>query len=122
MRLSDVSLLSLSRESISELRFWSQNSAERGLCAAQMSDAVIEALWEQWRPLGSLRLTACRSLTDRALHRLAVLPALYNLFLSGNQAFSHSLMSAVKQRLKLATFRQCGDLSVCLYGFHPPSS
>ena len=28
--------------------------AERGLCAAQMSDAVIGAPWEQWRPLGIL--------------------------------------------------------------------
>ena len=89
------------------------------LCAAQMSDAVIEALWGQWAHLGSLRLSSCPSLTDRALHRMAALPSLYTLFLCGNHNFSHSLMSAVKQRVKLATFRQCGDLSVCIYGSLP---
>ena len=59
-------------------------------------------------------------LTDGALQLLPCLaPTLYNLFLSGNQNFSHSLMSTVKQRIKLATFRQCGDLSVCIYGSLP---
>ena len=85
----------------------------------QMSDAVVVALWEQWKHLGSLRLSSCKSLTDRALHRMAILPSLYTLFLCGNQNFTHSLMSAVKQRVKLATFRQCGDLSVCIYGSLP---
>lgn len=98
---------------------WHNKRLNSESCATQMSDSVIEALWEQWKHLGSLRLTNCKSLTDRALHRMAVLPSLYNIFLSGNQNFSHSLMSSVKQRIKLATFRQCGDLSVCVYGSLP---
>lgn len=97
---------------------------ERGpFPAAQMTDLVIEALSQQWQQLGSLRLTNCASLSDASLRMMAALPALYTLFLSGNRSFSHGLMSMVKHHIKLATFRQCGDLSVCLYGsLLPPSS
>jgi hypothetical protein len=85
-----------------------------------MTDLVVEALWQQWQQLGSLRLTNCASLSDTSLHMMATLPALYTLFLSGNRNFSHGLMSMVKHRIKLAMFRQCGDLSVCVYGSLPP--
>ena len=88
--------------------------ALRRLPVVQMSDTALEVLCANWGQLGSLRLASCERLTDRALLAMSGLPALYHLFLSGNQSFSHGLMSALKQRIKLATFRQCGDLSVCI--------
>ena len=96
--------------------------ALKRLPVVQMSDTALEVLCANWGQLGSLRLASCERLTDRALLAMSGLPALYHLFLSGNQSFSHGLMSALKQRIKLATFRQCGDLSVCIYGSLPPAA
>ena len=97
------------------------SQAQRWSRLVQMSDTALEVLCANWAHLGSLRLASCERLTDRALLAMSGLPALYHLFLSGNQSFSHGLMSALKQRIKLATFRQCGDLSVCIYGSLPPA-